>query len=68
MSSPLEPQQILHHCMQHIEGAGNAMADDMNDAAMKLNAAMMMLSSACHAVSMRAAELEPPAQPGTGAT
>jgi hypothetical protein len=45
------------------------MADDMNDAAMKLGAAAMMLTSASHAV-YRQAGLGPqaPTQPGTGGT
>jgi hypothetical protein len=59
MSNPVDLQRILHHCMQNIEGARNAMADDVNDAAMKLGAAAMMLASASHAVRRRAAQLPP---------
>lgn len=56
MSNPLDLQRILHHCMLNIEGASNAMADDMNDAAMKLGTAAMMLASASHAVYRHAAQ------------
>ena len=66
MSNPVDLQRVLHHCMQNIEGARNVMADDMNDAAMKLGAAAMMLASASHAVHRHAAQLpQEPAQPGT---
>src|SRR5262249_22766496 len=63
MSNPLDLQRILRDCMQNIEGASTAMVDDMNDAAMKLGAASMMLASASHAVHMHAAQLPqvPPA-------
>jgi hypothetical protein len=56
MSDSLEVQQILDHCMLSIEGARNAMADDINDAAMKLGAAAMMLASANHAVHRQAGQ------------
>jgi hypothetical protein len=56
MSDSLEVRQILDHCMLSIEGARKAMADDMNDAAMKLGAAAMMLASASHAVYKQAGQ------------
>jgi hypothetical protein len=66
MSNPLDLHQILHHCMLNIEGASNAMADDMNDAAMKLGTAAMMLASASHAVHTHAAQPQQgPAGPDT---
>jgi hypothetical protein len=69
MSNSLEVQQILVHCMLSIEGARKAMADDMNDAAMKLGAASMMLASASHAVYKQAGQgPQAPAQPDTGGT
>jgi hypothetical protein len=69
MSNSLEVQQILDHCMHSIEGARNAMADDMNDAAMKLGAAAMMLASASHAVYKQAGQgPQAPTQPDTGGT
>jgi hypothetical protein len=53
--------------MQHIKGAGEAMADDMHEAAMRLGAAEMMLASASYAVRMRAGQLtQAPALPDTG--
>jgi hypothetical protein len=67
MTEPLDVQRNLDHCMLHIKGASQAMAEDMYEAAMKLGAAEMMLASASNAVRRRAA---PPAQgpmpPGTG--
>ena len=67
MSNSLEVQEILDHCMHSIAGARTAMADDMNDAAMKLGAAAMMLASASHAVYRRAGQLpRAPTQPDTG--
>jgi hypothetical protein len=70
MSNSLEVQQILDHCMLSIEGARKAMAGDMNDAAMKLGAAAMMLASASHAVHTQAGQRPqaptPPDTPGTG--
>jgi hypothetical protein len=69
MSTPLEVHQILDRCMLNIQGAGKAMADDMNDAAMKLGAAAMMLASASHVVHKHAAQRpQAPAQPGNGGT
>ena len=69
MSNSLEVHQILDHCTRSIEGARNAMADDMNDAAMKLGAAAMMLASASHAVYKQAGQgPQPPTQPATGGT
>ena len=56
MSNPLDLHGILQHCMLTIEGAGNAMPDDMNDAAMKLGAAAMMLASASNAVQRNAVQ------------
>jgi hypothetical protein len=41
--------------MMNIKGAGEAMADDIYDAAMKLGAAEMMLASASNAVHKHAA-------------
>lgn len=67
MSNPPDLQRILRDCMQNIEGASTAMVDDMNDAAMKLGAASMMLASASHAVHRHAAQLpQVPAEPDTG--
>ena len=70
MSNSLEVQQILDHCMLSIEGARKAMAGDMNDAAMKLGAAAMMLASASHAVRKQAGQRPqapgPPDTRGTG--
>ncbi len=43
--------------MMNIKGAGEAMAGDMHDAAMKLGAAGMMLASASNAVHKHAARL-----------
>jgi hypothetical protein len=69
MSSPPDLHRILHHCMLTIEGANKVMADDMNDAAMKLGAAAMMLASASHAVHRHAAQLpQGPAEPHTRGT
>jgi hypothetical protein len=66
MSTPHDVQQTLDHCMAHIKGATEAMAEDMLDAAMKLGAASMMLASASNAVHRRAAQLAGvPAQPDT---
>ena len=56
MSNSLEVQEILDHCMRSIDGARRAMPDDMNDAAMKLGAAAMMLASASHAVYKQAGQ------------
>jgi hypothetical protein len=65
MSSPVDLQRILDHCMMNIEGASSAMAEDMNDAAMKLGAAAMMLASASNAVHRHAAQLpQGSAEPG----
>jgi hypothetical protein len=57
MSNPLDVQRTLDHCMVNIKGASEAMADDMQDAAMKLGSAAMMLASASNAVHKRAAQL-----------
>ena len=59
MSDPLDVRRNLDHCMLTIKDAGEAMADDMHGAAMRLGAAAMMLASASHAVHRRAAELVP---------
>jgi len=40
--------------MQNIKGAGEAMAENMHEAAMRLGAAEMMLASASYAVRKRA--------------
>ena len=56
MSDPMDVQRNLDHCMRNIKDAGDAMADDMHGAAMRLGAAAMMLASATHAVHMHAAE------------
>jgi len=59
MSSSLEVRQILDHCVLSIDGAREAMAGDMNDAAMKLGAAAMMLASASNAVYKQAGQRPP---------
>jgi hypothetical protein len=56
MSYPLDVRRNLDHCMLPIKEAGEAMADDMYGAAMRLSTAAMMLASASHAVHMRATE------------
>jgi hypothetical protein len=65
MSSPLDAQQTLDHCMLNIRGASEAMAHDMYDAAMKLGAAAMMLASASNAVYRHAVQ-PAPTQPDSG--
>jgi hypothetical protein len=66
MSTPLDVQQTLEHCMLHIKGASETMAHDTHDAAMKLGAAAMMLASASNVVYRRAFQLtQAPTQPGT---
>ena len=55
MSDPLDVHRNLDHCMQHIQGAREAMAHDMLDAAMRLGAAQMMLASASYVVRKHAA-------------
>jgi hypothetical protein len=57
MSTPLDVQQTLEHCMQNINGASETMAHDMHDAAMRLGAAAMMLASASNVVYKRAFQL-----------
>ena len=67
MSNPLDVRRNLDHCMQNIKGAGEAMAEDMHEAAMRLGAAEMMLGSASYAVRNRAGQpTQAPAQPDTG--
>ena len=67
MSSPLDVERNLAHCMQTIKDAGEAMAGDMHEAAMRLGAAEMMLASASYAVRRHAGQLaQAPGQPGTG--
>jgi hypothetical protein len=67
MSSPPDVQRNLDHCMQNIKDAGEAMAGDMHEAAMRLGAAEMMLASASYAVRRHAGQLaQAPGQPGTG--
>ena len=69
MSNSLEVQQILDHCMLSIDGARKAMPADMNDAAMKLGAAAMMLASASHAVYKQAGQRpQAPPPPDTRGT
>lgn len=68
MSNPLDVRRNLDHCMQNIKGAGEAMAEDMHAAAMRLGAAEMMLASASYAVRKRAGQpTQTPAQPDGGA-
>jgi hypothetical protein len=57
--------RTLDQCMLNIKGASEVMADDMNDAAMRLGAATMMLTSAHDAVYNRAAQ-EAQTDPGIG--
>jgi hypothetical protein len=68
MSDPLDVHRNLEHCLQNIEAGREAMAYDMNDAAMRLGVAEMMLASASYAVHKHAAA-RPQAQtrPDTGA-
>jgi hypothetical protein len=67
MSNPLDVRRNLDHCMQNIKGAGEAMAEDMHEAAMRLGAAEMMLASASYAVRKRAGQpTQAPAQPDGG--
>ena len=67
MSTPPDVQRNLDHCMRNIKGAGEVMADDMHEAAMRLGAAEMMLASASYAVHKHAGQLaQAPAQPDTG--
>ena len=67
MSTPRDVQRNLDHCMRNIKGAGEVMADDMHEAAMRLGAAEMMLASASYAVHKHAGQLaQAPAQPDTG--
>ena len=67
MSEPFDVQRTLDHCMQNINRASEAMADDIHDAAMRLGAAEMMLASASNAVHKRAAQLtQAQTRPGTG--
>lgn len=67
MSNPPDVEQILDHCMMQIKGAGEAMPDDMHDAAMRLGTAAMMLASASNAVHKHATGLtQAEAQPDTG--
>ena len=67
MSTPLDVQQTLDHCMLNIKGASETMAHDMHDAAMKLGAAAMMLASAGNVVYKRAFQLtQAPTQQDTG--
>jgi hypothetical protein len=67
MSNLPDVQRTLDHCMMHVKGASEAMADDMHDAAMKLGAAEMMLASASNAVHKQAAQLiQAQSQPDRG--
>jgi hypothetical protein len=51
--------------MRHIKDAGEAMAGDMHEAAMRLGTAEMMLASASYAVRKHAGRMVPtPAPPG----
>jgi hypothetical protein len=66
MSSPPDVQRNLDHCMQNIKDAGEAMAEDMHEAAMRLGTAEMMLASASYAVRRHAGQLaQAPAEPDT---
>ena len=66
MSSPPDVQRNLDHCMQNIKDAGEAMAGDMHEAAMRLGTAEMMLASASYAVRRHAGQLaQAPAGPDT---
>jgi hypothetical protein len=68
MSDPVDVRRNLDHCQQSIEGAAEAMAHDMYDAAMRLGAAAMMLASASHAVHRHAAALtQAQTEPDAGA-
>jgi hypothetical protein len=66
MSDPLDVHRIMEHCVLNIKGAGEVMARDMHDAAMRLGAAQMMLASASHAVRQHA-DVQAQAQLDTGA-
>jgi hypothetical protein len=67
MSSPPDVQRNLDHCMQTIKDAGEAMAENMYEAAMRLGTAEMMLASASYAVRRHAGQLaQAPAEPDTG--
>jgi len=67
MSSPIDVQRNLDHCMRHIKDAREAMPGDMQEAAMRLGIAEMMLASASYAVHKHAGQLaQAPAQPDTG--
>lgn len=67
MSSPLDVQRNLDHCMRNIKDAAEAMAGDMREAAMRLGTAEMILASASYAVHKHASQLaHAPAQPDTG--
>jgi hypothetical protein len=75
MSTPLDVQQTLDHCMLNIKGASETMAHDMHDAAMRLGAAAMMLASASNLVYKRVfpltqvqTQLETGEEPGTEGT
>jgi hypothetical protein len=75
MSTPLDVEQTLDHCMLNIRGASETMAHDMHDAAMKLGAAAMMLASASNLVYKRVfpltqvqTQLETGEEPGTEGT
>lgn len=66
MGSPLDVQRNLDHCMRNIRDAGEAMAGDMQEAAMRLGTAEMMLASASYAVRRHVGQLaRPPARPDT---
>jgi hypothetical protein len=66
MSSPPDVQRNLDHCMQNIKDAGEAMAGDVHEAAMRLGTAEMMLASASYAVRRHAGQLaQAPAEPDT---
>lgn len=67
MTNPVDVQRNLDHCMSNVAGAREVMATDMQDAAMKLGTAEMMLASANNAVRKQAAQLrQVPEQPDTG--
>src|SRR5262249_8820217 len=69
MSNPPDLQPNLDHCMGNIKQSSEVMAADMQEAAMRLGTAEMMLASASYAVHNRAGQLtQAPAQPDTGET
>ena len=64
MTNPPDIPRTLGRCMLDIEDACKVMATDMPNAAMKLDAAAMMLASASAALHKRAAVPLGSQQPG----